>query len=236
MRGALTRCILAIVCLFFTSHLFSFQNSVRITEQEMHAVILEKEIAVTVPVWSSLGESISGELNIELLDPSDAVLTSSKSISKLKPGKTPVTMHLSRENKTKSDKILWYRLRYALRDKDKPLSQGIVALGAIAPGMFELRIAHAENAIPGKPYHVRVHASNPITHKPVAGVQIRGSLSFDSDNASANLVKMTNSSGDAILRFQIPHDLNDGGSVTIEAQNGDQTEKEEFDFDLDPRS
>ncbi len=236
MKSKFAKGIAALTYLFFLTQIIAAENPVLIREPEMRAVILEKEISLKVPVWNNSGKTISGDLSVELIDPSDTVLTSSKSANRLKPGESPITVHLAREDKIPSDKILWYRLRYALQDNDKLLSKGIVALGAVSPGMFELGIAHAQNALPGKPYHVRVHASNPITHKPVAGVQVRGELSFDSDDASVGLVKTTNSSGDAILLFQIPRDLNDGGSIKIEARNDAQTQKEDFDFDLDSRA
>jgi hypothetical protein len=237
MRTKLLQCVLIPTAFLFSLfQVFAFDSKFRISEQGMRAVVLKKEITVTAPVWNSSGKTISGDLKIELLDPGDAILTSSKSFSKLKPGKTSVTIHLLREDKSHSDTLLWYRLRYSLLSNDRPLTRGIVALGAITPGMFELRIAHAENAIPGKPYYVRVHVSNPVTHKPVAGVQVQGELSSDSDKGSAAIAKTTNSSGDAILLFQIPRDLNDGGSIKIEARKGDQTQKKDFDFNLDPRA
>jgi len=45
---------------------------------------------------------------------------------------------------------------------DKQAAHGVVALGAIAPDMFELRIAHADKARPDQSYRVRIHAANPI--------------------------------------------------------------------------
>jgi len=137
--------------------------------------------------------------------------------------------------------VLWYRVRYRLLSADKTAASGIVALGAIAPDMFELRIAHAGKALPDQDYRVRVHAANPVTRKPVSGVEIRGELGFDAVDKHVVLSHTTNSSGDAILLFHIPSGVTDGGSVTIEGKKRDQTgssqtRTEVIEFDLDPRA
>jgi hypothetical protein len=205
-------------------------------ETDMRATIMEKEITVTAPVLNNSLKTILGELSIELLDPKDAVVASFQSAEELKPGKNSITAHLLLNDKNRSEAILWHRLRYRFTEKEETITHGIVALGVIAPEMFELRIVHARNALPGKPYTVRVHAAHPITNAPVSGVRVHGDLSgFDSTEKTIVIDSITNSLGDAVLLFQIPKDAKDEGNIKIEAQKGNQTQKSNFSFELDPQ-
>jgi hypothetical protein len=209
----------------------------------MTSLISEKEIDLIVPALNESGTAVSGTLYVDLLDPKDAVVASSKTIERLKPGRNLIRLSLPRPavpTVADNDPTLWYRVKYRLligdKQADKQAASGVVALGAIAPDMFELRVAHADKALPGQSYQVRVHAANPVTRKPVSGVEVRGELEFDADENRAIITHTTNSSGDAVLLFHIPPGVTDGGSVAIEARKRDQTRKEDFDFDLDPRA
>ncbi|HEY3975266.1 MAG TPA: alpha-2-macroglobulin family protein [Candidatus Sulfotelmatobacter sp.] len=194
-----------------------------------------------MPVLNESGSVVSGILYVELLDPKDAVVASSRTVNSelFQPGRNLINRNLPRPavpTVSENDPVLWYRVRYRLQVNSKQVANGIVALGTISPEMFELRIAHADKAVPGQAYRVRVHAANPVTRKPVSGVEVRGKLDFDSADKSAAIAHSTNSSGDAVLLFRIPGSVTDGGSVNVEARKRDQTRKEDFDFDLDPRA
>ena len=249
MRSAQRICLFAILFAAISTCLFASSTALRIDDSEMSAVISEKEIALIVPALNDSGAAVSGTLYVDLLDPADAVVASSKTTERLKPGRNLIKLSLPRPEvlmASDNDPTLWYRVKYRLllSDKqaddkqanDKQAASGMVALGAIAPDMFELRVAHADKALPGQPYQVRVHAANPVTRKPVSGVEVRGDLEFDLDENHAIITHTTNSSGDAVLLFHIPAAVTDGGSVNIEARKRDQTRKEDFDFDLDPRA
>jgi len=239
MRSAQRIGLLALLILTIASQLFAGSAVLRINESEMRAVISEKEIALAVPVLNESEVAVSGTLVIDLLDPKDGVVASSKVTQRLKPGRNVIDVTLVRpvaRTPSGDDPVLWYRVRYRLLLDDKPDASGVVALGAIAPDMFELRIARADKALPGQSYRVRVHAANPVTRKPVGGVEVRGKLEFDSDNQSAVIAHLTNTSGDAVLLFHIPAAVTDGGSVTVEGRKRDQTREEDFQFDLDPRA
>ncbi len=248
MRSAQCICLSAILLAAISTCLFASSTALRIDDSEMSAVISEKEIALIVPALNQSGAAVYGTLYVDLLDPADAVVASSKTTEHLKPGRNLIKLSLPRPAvpmASDNDPTLWYRVKYQLLLGDKPsdnqaddkqAASGVVALGAIAPDMFELRVAHADKALPGQPYQVRVHAANPVTRKPVGGVEVRGDLEFDVDENHAIITHTTNSSGDAVLLFHIPAAVTDGGSVNIEARKRDQTRKEDFDFDLDPRA
>jgi len=239
MRPAQRIRLLAFLIVIVTSPLFAGTSALRVNESEMRAVISEKEITLVAPVSNESEAAVSGTLFVDLLDPNDSVVASSKSAPRLKPGRNLIDLTLARpvvRTPSGDDPALWYRVRYGLLLDDKPAASGLVALAAIAPDMFELRIARADKALPGQSYRVRVHAANPVTRKPVSGVEVRGKLEFDSANPGAVITHLTSSSGDAVLLFHIPASVTDGGSVTVEGRKSDQTREEDFQFDLDPRA
>jgi uncharacterized protein YfaS (alpha-2-macroglobulin family) len=234
------RIYLPIIALcFFLSQLLAGEKSFQVVEPEMRAEILEKEIRLIAPIINSSGISVAAALQIEMLDQNDNILATSKLEAKLKPGRTAIKINIARTDKGYADAQLWHRIRYKLLKGDKELASGIVALGALTSEYFDLRIAHAKKAIPGKPYQVRVHTDNTVTHKPMSGVQVSGELSIDYDDENPIAIKgTTNTSGDVVLVFQIPKDvdLEDYGEVKIKASNGNQTHTDDFDFDFESKT
>jgi hypothetical protein len=82
MRSAQYIRLLAILLLLLGSaRLFAGSATIRISESEMSAVISEKEISLAVPVLNESGSVVSGILFVELLDPKDAVVASSRTVS-----------------------------------------------------------------------------------------------------------------------------------------------------------
>jgi hypothetical protein len=238
-NAALQAANMAIACAGYRIMSKVGHHRVSVNESEMSAVISEREIALIAPVSNESETTVSGTLYVDLLDPKDAVVASSKTTEHLKPGRSLIKLSLPRPAiplVADNDPVLWYRVKYRLLLNDKQAASGVVALGAIAPDMFELRIAHADKALPDQSYRVRIHAANPVTRKPVSGVEVRGELEFDSVDKRAVITHTTNSSGDAVLLFHIPGAVTDGGSINVEARKRDQTRKEDFDFELDPRA
>src|SRR2546427_3825569 len=222
---------LAIPLVVVSSQLFASSTATRINESEMGAVVSEKEIALIVPVSNDSGAVVSGILYVDLLDPKDAVIAASRATGRLKPGRNSMNVHLTRllvHRISGDDPVLWYRVRYRLASDEKQTTSGIVALGAIAPDMFDLRVAHAAKALPGQSYRLRLHAANPVTRKPVSGVEVCGKLEFDSADKPAVITHATNSAGDAVLVFHVPPTVNDGASIKVEARKGNQSRKEDF--------
>jgi hypothetical protein len=239
MRSGQRIRLLAILLAAIWTRLLASTPPLRINESEMSAVISEREIALIAPVLNESETTVSGTLYVDLLDPKDAVVASSKTTERLKAGRSLIALSLPRPAipvVAGNDPVLWYRVKYRVLLDDKQAASGVVALGAIAPDMFELRIAHADKALPDQSYRVRIHAANPVTRKPVSGVEVRGELAFDSVDKRAVITHTTNSSGDAVLLFRVPGAVTDGGSINVEARKRDQTRKEDFDFELDPRA
>ena len=106
----------------------------------------------------------------------------------------------------------WYRIGYQLDSADGS-SQGVVAVGAVAANLLELRLATPEPVMPGETLAVRVYATNPVTRRRVRGVSLRGTLSYD-DPASKRAkppqitverVATTGAGGEALLSFPMPN-------------------------------
>ena len=239
MRIGQRICLLSLLLVGLLPRGFAASGPFHIHESELSAVVSEKEIRLAVSVANDSATAVFATLSVELLDPKDAIVASAKTVERLKLGHNLIDLRLTRpvvQVDASKDPVLWYRARYRLLVEGKTAASGVVALGAITPDMFELRIAHADKALPNQSYRVRVHAANPVTRKPVSGVEIRGKLEFDASDNSTLLTHATNSSGDAILLFHIPGDATEGGSVTIDARKGEQAREESAEFDLDPRA
>jgi hypothetical protein len=57
--------------------------------------------------------AVSGTLSVDLLDPKDAVVASSKATERLKPGCNLLDLHLARTvvpTVSENDPVLWYRV------------------------------------------------------------------------------------------------------------------------------
>ena len=239
MRSAQRICLLALCLVSISSRFFASSAPFQVIESEISAAISGTDVALTVPVSNNSKTAAFGTLYVDLVDPKDTVIATSKATQRLERGRNSIRLQLTRlatPATPDNDSLLWYRVRYRFLLGEEPASSGIVSLGAITPDMFELRIAHADKALPDEAYRVRVHAANPVTKKPVSGVTVRGQLEFDSVNQATVITHSTNSSGDVVLQFRIPSAAAEGGSVKIEAWKRDQIRKEDFDFELDPRA
>jgi hypothetical protein len=76
----------------------------------MSAVISEREIALIAPVSNQSEIAVSGTLYVDLLDPKDAVVASSKTTERLKPGRSLIKLSLPRPAipvVAGNDPVLW---------------------------------------------------------------------------------------------------------------------------------
>jgi len=222
-----------VLCLFWS---FPVLAALQVNELEMQAAISEKAITLRFPVMNDSGKTLSVMLSVDLLDPKDNVVIASQTPQQLKPGRNSISLNLDRAQKSgppNNEPILWYRVRYRLQVEGTADVVGIVALGAITPDMFELVVAHPEDALPNQPYHVRIHAVNPVTRRPVAGVAVSADLTWKASVKGERASKTTNAAGDANFVFKIPAAAHEGATVKIAAANRDRRQELSFGFDLD---
>src|SRR6202050_2753452 len=88
--------LLAILLAAISTRLLASSAPLRINESEMSALISERRIALIAPVSNESEAAVSGTLYVDLLDPKDAVVASSKTSERLKPGCSLVKLSLPR--------------------------------------------------------------------------------------------------------------------------------------------
>jgi hypothetical protein len=158
MRSAQRIRLLAIFLAAISTHLLASSAPLRINESEMSAVISEKEIVLIASVSNESETLFPGLFTLICSIPKMPSWRCPEPLSASIPGRSLVKLSLPRPavpTVSDNDPALWYRVNYRLLSDDKQATSGVVALGAIAPDMFELRVAHADKALPGESYQVR---------------------------------------------------------------------------------
>jgi len=244
MRRHLRACLfLASIGIISCQFSFPFEDGpLSFNEAEMRAALDEGGMNFEVPVLNRSVSNRDVTLKLDLLDPHDNVMSAGQTKAQLHPGRNLVTLRLAKpeaNRATHKDVVLWCRLRYRLISgtESEPSVQGLVSIGAIAKDLFDIRIVHLRFGMEGQVYRVHVHAANPVTRQPVAGVEVKGVLSFDaeSDNGAMTFTRTTDSAGDALLSYRIPKTVEDReGELKIEARKGTLVREDEFDVELPP--
>lgn len=114
--------------------------------------------------------------------------------------------------KTASDELAWYRLRY-----DVGGTSGLISLSEILADDFELRVAAAENIVPGETYVARLRAVHSYRDEPISNVNVTATLKLDFDltdeeqdrddaeyEREIKVAGRTDRKGYLELRFKIP--------------------------------
>ena len=199
--------------------------------------LLEREPAeVLLAVENSTGETLSGKVEVKLLDPQDRVISQVTAPHSIATGdqtlKLTLPLYFSKL-KAEDSRFLWHRLHYrvAKESQSDSISEGIISLSEITPDLFELRVIAAAWAREGGTYKGRVIASHPVTQKPASNVLISAELTLeDDDDKSLKLhnSKTTDTNGSAELEFampkrfpQFPHTLQPaGGELKVVGKRG----------------
>src|ERR1051325_284468 len=186
-------------------------GEIKVDESRTKVLLQKEPIEVELAVQNSTGETLNANVQLELLDSSDGVNRNSNSTQQISPGNQTLKLALPFSFATLSSaehrELPWYRLRYCLTEQasGRPINEGILSLSQ-SPDLFELRVITSDIAREGSLYHVRVSATHPITHKPVAKVAVTGELTLEDDDRSVTLqaAKTTDGEGYALLDFQLP--------------------------------
>jgi len=177
--------------------------SIKVDENGLSASFQADGFSISVPVLNSHAAEIDVVLVLDLLDPDDVVLSTTRRTLTVPPGATRASALLpfpSSGTSANPSERRWWRVRYRIsRQGNDPAVAGIVALGAIAPDLFVLQTVHARSWSSGVAYRVRVHALNPVTHEPVPGVQLRAALTRDADGRILEATAATDRQGEAAL-------------------------------------
>ena len=234
-RGLLSLLCLSVLSLSLVP-LTRAGGEIKVDESRIRALIQKQSVEVQLPVENSTGESVDGNVELELLDPRDRVVAHISYSQQFKTGNQTFKLSMAFSVTSLTDdqlrELLWYRLRYRLHQKGvaPPINTGIVSISQ-SPDRFELRVMTSEMAREGTTYHVRVSARHPITHKPAAKVAVTGELLLEDDDSRSlklRAAKNTDSEGYALLEFvlpprfpQFPHTTQPaGGEVKLVGQKG----------------
>jgi hypothetical protein len=108
----------------------------------------------------------------------------------------------------------WYRLRYSVAPTsaaDAPAAlEGVVSVSEVTPDLFELRVVSAPAARPGSHYGARVRTTNPVTGRPLKGVSVEATFTFEDDGDRKTVLKAsgaTDGEGFVTLDFDLPRTL-----------------------------
>jgi len=135
-----------------------------------------------------------------------------------------IALPLPRDKKGEAESgIGWYRIAYRLDSADQSATEGILAIGAIAPNLLELHLARTEPVIPGKPLSVRVYAGNPVTQRPFRNASLTATLEYDDPASKApkapkvRVVRTARSdgSGEVLITFPTPGVPDTDATITV---------------------
>jgi hypothetical protein len=207
-------------------------SSISIVESRTRAVLGEKSIRLELP----LAAPAAGNERIVawLLSPSD--LKSSETDTELKPRAQAASLLLpwpGDGNGNPVDQIGWYRIAYQIEKGGAPVGRGILSVGAIAPNLMALRLARPLRAVAGMPISVRVFAGNSVTWKPLGGVHLKATLTFDRDADNVPAAKqpavreaVTAANGEATFSFPGPRKPGETATVNVEGALGTAGDEE----------
>ncbi|MBC8032194.1 MAG: carboxypeptidase regulatory-like domain-containing protein [Pyrinomonadaceae bacterium] len=216
----------------FFVQLVTATSGLRVNEAATRFLI-EDQVIVILEVVNPLSQELSVHLRLELLDPDDAAQGSGVRNFALRPGlnKLTVPLALSARSLTKDgDTALpWYRLRYRIdpsRETKTNLDavSGVISLSEIdTPNIFALEVTAPAQTQAGTRHYTHVRAFNPITRKPVKGVEIGVEFQVDEDAPAAKITNrgITDDSGYALVSIDVPASTRPGdGDLKVVARHG----------------
>ncbi len=208
--------VVSLVILLLLVLALSASVSLRVDEEATRLELGETGHVVSLVIVNPAARAVTPLVELDLLDPRNAVRGSAGGQHVLRPGRAvlsiPLALRAPSLSASDRKELPWYRLRYRVYpqwqgEKADPL-EGILAVGQITPGVFELSAFGAPVARAGEPFLLRVRATHPVTRQPVAGVRVEGLLGDDDGDATGSAWKkaraLTDAHGYASLAFKVP--------------------------------
>lgn len=211
---------LALFCIITPVSSLNFAApTIKVIEEKVVFSFVGEDAKVVIPIESDSIIQKSVSVYVELINPENEVIASNTSYETLAIGSRSVSLSLFPsidKNIKTSPYFFWYRLRYIIistlpSNKEKVFYQGILSVSDIWKDAFELNIVANQFTVDGSLYPVRVLALNPISKKPVTGVNIEAKIKIDRDNEEEQIIKAsakTNQEGQALFQFDLSKSLN----------------------------
>src|SRR5262249_9819963 len=148
---------------------------------------LKKEGAVvSLAIENSNSSALAARINLELIDPRDAVRATAMIEASVPSGFSVSTVPMVKIGAGDYDvkELIWHRLRYeiaAIDSSGKEIDQvsGLVSLSEITPDIFRLLVSAPQEAGKEAKYAVRARALHPLTGKPVPGVNVEARMAYE---------------------------------------------------------
>lgn len=175
-----------------------------VVETAARATLEDNAIRVTLP----LNKAASKGLRVVawLLSPKNARTV--ETTVEVSPGLHEAGMILPWPKDTKEigvEDIGWYRIGYRVEVEGAVSAHGILSVGAITTNLIALRLAYPAKVAQGQRISARVMAMNPVTGKPLAGINLKATL-LDDDTDPKKVKRDTREAttarnGEAVLSF-----------------------------------
>ncbi|HEX8474838.1 MAG TPA: alpha-2-macroglobulin family protein [Pyrinomonadaceae bacterium] len=233
----------AVVCLCALQH-SAARDRLHVNEAATTLHLNAGQTSVSLALENPTNRHLPARIRLEVLDPDNRVRASAERQETLREGSSHATVALPFSVSEMNDrsKLPWFRLRYSVTPDDAAdaattsasRAEGIISLSQITPDLFNLYISGAAYAYDGMRYRARVHASHPVTMRPLAGVQVEAKAEFsdNDDDKRAPLVAtgVTDAEGYVALDFDLPPDMRgEDFDVNVTARHGalEQTASDE---------
>ena len=189
-------------------------------EHATRTTMVKDRTTVSLAVENKLKRPVDATLRVEWLRPNDTVAGSAQQAARLAPEHSEFSIALPLPAGPIDARLL--RLRYTIIPATRnytafEIVSGILSLVHIDPYSFSLKVAGTMGARPGRPLELRVLASHPATHEPIAQVHV------EAEGAAST----TDKTGWAVLKVPLPKDY-DGEDLTVSGRLGDFTQTAEL--------
>ena len=220
--------VVLLVCLF--------TGRAQTVNENESSLVYNGEAAHVSIVLDNPAKSFDGKIQLELLDAYSEVVGSIFQNVRIKEGKGSydLVMPIGDLLEDTEGEVAWFRLRYRVGN-----AAGIISVSQIIRDIFELKIIASDQLLSGMTHRSRVRALNPLTGRPVGGVQIEAVMTLDLAGEGEKKIEMqsrgeTDSEGFSVLDFQIPvgQDLNGDGDLTITGKKNGIVREAENDLSL----
>ncbi len=203
--------------LLFNSISSIARTSIRVDEEHTRLTFNEKDAQLSLVVSGDFARDVPIHIQLEFLDPNGDVWKSISQDSILARGSKRLDVTLpdvaSRMKERLDPDAVWTRVRYRLtadpNQQNSVETHGIVAISEISAQSFVLSIGQSFQVIEGSRCRIYVFTQRPGTKLPVPNVSVTGKLTISDDSGEQTLEtsSKTNSSGLAMLDFDIPENL-----------------------------
>ena len=201
--------------LIFNSLTLMARSVIRVDESKTRLVTSGNKSVLKLVLGTDSAKDVPVHIELEVLNTSDGIIESVAHDSivnqKTKQIDVPLKESFSRDESVSNP--LWRRVRYRVTaaGEGPAEARGVISVSELGSEPFLLRVAPPARVADGKRTRIHVFTQHPSSGRPVANVEIDGTLTISSDDAEHVLKASgrSNSAGYVPLDFNIPGNLQD---------------------------